>query len=109
MFNLALLVPLLAGAAHATAVSDRALIGDTLLDPSLLLPGLSKCGLLNDFLSPTSCHNSTAQKNLCCFNAPGGHFLQTQFWDYNSPVQWAGPADSWTIHGMSLVCTIVLH
>ncbi|KAI0085048.1 ribonuclease T2-like protein [Irpex rosettiformis] len=36
----------------------------------------------------------------CCFNAPGGHFLQTQFWDYESPLKWAGPNDSWTVHGL---------
>lgn len=44
-----------------------------------------------------SCHNSTVVKNLCCFNAPGGSLLQTQFWDTN-PV--SGPDDSWTIHGL---------
>jgi len=44
-----------------------------------------------------SCHNTTAQTNTCCFNAPGGQLLQTQFWDTN-PV--AGPTNSWTIHGL---------
>lgn len=44
-----------------------------------------------------SCHNTTVQENLCCFNSPGGSLLQTQFWD-TSPV--AGPSDSWTIHGL---------
>lgn len=44
-----------------------------------------------------SCHNTSAVANLCCFNAPGGALLQTQFWDTN-PV--AGPVDSWTIHGL---------
>ncbi|MCJ1250085.1 ribonuclease T2-like [Trapelia coarctata] len=44
-----------------------------------------------------SCHNTTVQTNTCCFNAPGGQLLQTQFWDTN-PV--AGPAKSWTIHGL---------
>lgn len=44
-----------------------------------------------------SCHNTTVVKNLCCFNAPGGSLLQTQFWDTN-PV--TGPEDSWTIHGL---------
>jgi ribonuclease T2 len=28
-----------------------------------------------------SCHNTTVVENLCCFNAPGGQLLQTQFWD----------------------------
>ena len=49
--------------------------------------------------APLSCHNTTVQTNLCCFNAPGGQLLQTQFWDSNPAT---GPADSWTIHG--LVC-----
>ena len=44
-----------------------------------------------------SCHNTTVVRNLCCFNAPGGSLLQTQFWDTN-PV--TGPEDSWTIHGL---------
>ena len=44
-----------------------------------------------------SCHNTTVQTNLCCFNAPGGQLLQTQFWDSNPAT---GPADSWTIHGL---------
>ena len=30
-----------------------------------------------------SCHNTTAVADLCCFNAPGGQLLQTQFWDTN--------------------------
>lgn len=47
--------------------------------------------------SQQSCHNTTAQANLCCFNAPGGALLQTQFWD-TDPV--TGPDDSWTIHGL---------
>ena len=80
----------------------RITIGGFLLDPSLLIPGRSKCNILNDInpFVPLSCHNTTVQNNLCCFNAPGGHFLQTQFWDYNSPVAFAGPNNSWTIHGM---------
>jgi ribonuclease T2 len=44
-----------------------------------------------------SCHNTTAQPNLCCFNSPGGALLQTQFWDTNPPT---GPDDSWTLHGL---------
>jgi ribonuclease T2 len=27
-----------------------------------------------------SCHNTTIVADLCCFNAPGGQLLQTQFW-----------------------------
>ena len=44
-----------------------------------------------------SCHNTTVQTNTCCFNAPGGQLLQTQFWD-SSPA--TGPADHWTVHGL---------
>ncbi len=44
-----------------------------------------------------SCHNTTAVSNLCCFNAPGGSLLQTQFWDTNPS---SGPSNSWTIHGL---------
>lgn len=44
-----------------------------------------------------SCHNTTVVDNLCCFNAPGGALLQTQFWDTNPA---SGPDDSWTIHGL---------
>ena len=45
----------------------------------------------------TSCQNTTAVADTCCFNAPGGQLLQTQFWDYNPTT---GPSDSWTIHGL---------
>lgn len=44
-----------------------------------------------------SCQNTTVQADLCCFNAPGGQLLLTQFWDTN-PV--TGPVDSWTVHGL---------
>jgi ribonuclease T2 len=44
-----------------------------------------------------SCHNTTVVENLCCFNAPGGQILQTQFWDTSPPT---GPDDSWTLHGL---------
>ncbi|KAJ6490792.1 ribonuclease T2-like protein [Mycena vitilis] len=44
-----------------------------------------------------SCTNTTAVKDLCCFEAPGGLLLQTQFWD-TSPS--TGPSESWTIHGL---------
>ncbi|KAH8107976.1 ribonuclease M [Cristinia sonorae] len=91
MLHFALLAPVFAGVAHAAAASEKLVIGDILLDPSLLLPGLS---------NPVSCHNTTVQKDTCCFNAPGGHFLQTQFWDYVSPAQFAGPSESWTVHGL---------
>lgn len=54
----------------------------------------SKCPLGQ---SELSCHNTTAVQNLCCFNAPGGQMLLTQFWD-TKPV--TGPVDSWTLHGL---------
>ncbi|KAF9055930.1 ribonuclease T2 [Panaeolus papilionaceus] len=44
-----------------------------------------------------SCHNSSSVGNLCCFEAPGGLLLQTQFWDTNPST---GPSNSWTIHGL---------
>ena len=44
-----------------------------------------------------SCQNTTAVSDTCCFNAPGGLFLLTQFWDTN-PV--TGPSNSWTVHGL---------
>lgn len=28
-----------------------------------------------------SCQNTTVVSNTCCFNAPGGQLVQTQFWD----------------------------
>ncbi|KAJ5312010.1 hypothetical protein PENANT_c022G04682 [Penicillium antarcticum] len=43
-----------------------------------------------------SCQSSSSTPT-CCFNYPGGAFLQTQFWD-TDPV--TGPSDSWTIHGL---------
>jgi ribonuclease T2 len=58
-------------------------------------------GAVNPFQSCSnpqlSCHNTTVVENLCCFNAPGGQLLQTQFWDTH-PV--TGPVDSWTLHGL---------
>ena len=45
----------------------------------------------------TSCQNTTAVSNTCCFNSPGGLLLQTQFWDTDPAT---GPTNSWTIHGL---------
>ena len=47
--------------------------------------------------SPLSCQNTTVVEDLCCFNAPGGQLLLTNFWDADPPV---GPEESWTIHGL---------
>ncbi len=44
-----------------------------------------------------SCHNTTVVSDTCCFNAPGGQFVQTQFWDYSPST---GPSNSWTVHGL---------
>ena len=44
-----------------------------------------------------SCHNTTVIKDTCCFAAPGGQLLQTQFWDTDPET---GPSNSWTIHGL---------
>ncbi|KAJ6520138.1 ribonuclease T2 [Mycena sanguinolenta] len=41
-----------------------------------------------------SCTNTSSVSNLCCFQAPGGQLLQTQF-----PSPSTGPSNSWTIHG----------
>ncbi|KIM47509.1 hypothetical protein M413DRAFT_201759 [Hebeloma cylindrosporum] len=57
---------------------------------SLLSSGCSTTG-------PQSCHNTTVVSDLCCFEAPGGLLLQTQFWDTNPST---GPSNSWTIHGL---------
>ena len=46
---------------------------------------------------PFSCSNTTIVEDLCCFEAPGGAVLLTQFWD-TAPS--TGPSDSWTIHGL---------
>jgi len=53
-----------------------------------------------------SCHNTTIVENLCCFNAPGGQMLQTQFWDYSPST---GPVDSWTVHGLWSVPRLLLY
>lgn len=44
-----------------------------------------------------SCQNTSVVEDLCCFNAPGGQMLQTQFWDTSPPT---GPSDAWTMHGL---------
>ncbi|CCH63049.1 hypothetical protein TBLA_0J00490 [Henningerozyma blattae CBS 6284] len=58
---------------------------------------------------PLSCHNNTFVEDSCCFEYPGGIFLQTQFWDYQPSRKGLnkteiekelGPLDSFTIHGL---------
>ena len=46
---------------------------------------------------PITCTNNTPVENSCCFESPGGIFLQTQFWDYSPPI---GKDDEWTLHGL---------
>lgn len=58
-------------------------------------PGTSVCSSCPN--AELSCHNASVVADTCCFNHPGGQFLQTQFWDTNPP---RGPRDSWTIHGL---------
>jgi ribonuclease T2 len=48
-------------------------------------------------LPELSCKTQFDSQDTCCFNYPGGHFEQTQFWDADPAV---GPDDSWTIHGL---------
>ncbi|PSS13085.1 hypothetical protein M430DRAFT_124994 [Amorphotheca resinae ATCC 22711] len=71
---------------------SRALAVSLLALPTALAGSPKSC--LNPQLS---CHNTTAVSDTCCFNAPGGQLLQTQFWD-TSPS--TGYSNSWTIHGL---------
>ncbi|CAD1780537.1 similar to Saccharomyces cerevisiae YPL123C RNY1 Vacuolar RNase of the T(2) family, relocalizes to the cytosol where it cleaves tRNAs upon oxidative or stationary phase stress [Maudiozyma barnettii] len=58
---------------------------------------------------PNTCRNTTEIKDSCCFEYPGGVFLQSQFWNYKTSkigmneseiVKELGPLDSFTIHGL---------
>ncbi|QLL30907.1 hypothetical protein HG536_0A07220 [Torulaspora globosa] len=58
---------------------------------------------------PLSCQNHTAIEDTCCFEYPGGIFLQSQLWDYipsrsgmddEELEKQLGPLDSFTIHGL---------
>uniref|UniRef100_A0A0W0FAY3 ribonuclease T2 n=1 Tax=Moniliophthora roreri TaxID=221103 RepID=A0A0W0FAY3_MONRR len=87
------------------ALVATAFIGTALASPARLTPFTSLDVLGRDVTlasgcsvsSSTSCHNTSAVSNFCCFEAPGGQLLQTQFWDTNPST---GPSDSWTIHGL---------
>ncbi|KAL3423835.1 Ribonuclease T2 [Phlyctema vagabunda] len=69
-----------------------------LLVSSLLLAPAAALGTAKTCSNPQlSCRNTTVVSDLCCFNAPGGQLLQTQFWD-TSPA--TGPSNSWTVHGL---------
>lgn len=65
-----------------------------LLSPSQRVLGGSPPSCVNPQIS---CQNTTAVQDTCCFNAPGGQLLQTQFWD---AVPATGPVDHWTVHGL---------
>lgn len=51
-----------------------------------------------------SCQNASEDQDTCCFNYPGGLFLQTQFWDAHPAT---GPADRWTVHGLWYVLVAI--
>ncbi|KAF1830553.1 ribonuclease T2 [Decorospora gaudefroyi] len=103
------------GVHNAAAAASRALVADSTAMPSLrtlskiafggaqvLLGGGGGLPVEGTYTqtcpnAQLSCHNTTAVTDTCCFNAPGGQFLLTQFWDA-SPA--TGPDDSWTVHGL---------
>lgn len=58
---------------------------------------------------PLTCHNKTQQLDTCCFEYPGGIFLQSQFWNYKPSrrglneselINQLGPLKSFTVHGL---------
>ncbi|KAL8896248.1 MAG: hypothetical protein Q9207_007796 [Kuettlingeria erythrocarpa] len=63
------------------------------LIPAALIAGNTVLGGTPATCSNTqlSCQNTTAVADTCCFNAPGGLLLQTQFWDTTPPT---GPSNS---------------
>lgn len=59
--------------------------------------------------TPLTCRNETTIPDQCCFEYPGGIFLQSQFWNFKPSSLWLneteivrelGPIDSFTIHGL---------
>ncbi|KAI0718938.1 ribonuclease T2 [Cerioporus squamosus] len=87
----------------AATLALGALAGFTIATPSLTTP-VDAMNLFSKRISsgcstsgPASCHNTTKETDLCCFESPGGLLLQTQFWDTNPST---GPSNSWTIHGL---------
>ncbi|KAG8738791.1 ribonuclease T2-like [Ceratobasidium sp. 428] len=91
---LAALVSFALGGFLAVSATPAADLVGSIPSTLSLLPGCAKsCG----WNAATSCRNTTVQSDLCCFNAPGGQFLLTQFWDFSPAV---GPSDAWTIHGL---------
>ncbi|KAJ7070734.1 ribonuclease T2 [Mycena amicta] len=89
MFATSLLVASLIGAVSASP-SFSPWSSEDLFKRASLSSGCSTSGT-------ASCTNTSSVSNLCCFQAPGGLLLQTQFWD-TSPS--TGPSNSWTVHGL---------
>ncbi|CED84785.1 Ribonuclease, T2 family [Phaffia rhodozyma] len=58
--------------------------------------GLTVCSNNSGATYPVSCSVGTPS-NTCCTESPGGHIVQTQFWD-TAPA--TGPTTSWTVHGL---------
>ncbi|RPD65087.1 ribonuclease T2 [Lentinus tigrinus ALCF2SS1-7] len=87
----------------AATLALGALAGSAIATPSLTSP-VDAMNLFSKRISSgcstsgsASCHNTTKQTDLCCFESPGGLLLQTQFWDTDPST---GPSNSWTIHGL---------
>ncbi|KFY41671.1 hypothetical protein V494_02869 [Pseudogymnoascus sp. VKM F-4513 (FW-928)] len=78
--------------APSTVVNPPSTISSTSQAPTSSAPPPMSCPN-----AQLSCHNTTAVADLCCFNAPGGQLLLTQFWDTDPST---GPVDAWTIHGL---------
>ncbi|KIJ53795.1 hypothetical protein M422DRAFT_222496 [Sphaerobolus stellatus SS14] len=86
ILSIASLFPLL-------SLVSAAVVSDTSLS-SLFPRASSGCGTSGQI----SCHNTTRQTDLCCFEAPGGLLLQTQFWDTSGPG--VNLPTTWTVHGL---------
>ncbi|CAK5277098.1 unnamed protein product [Mycena citricolor] len=86
MLPVAAVLALIAAAPFASASLIKPLLSRQAT--SRISSGCSSSGAL-------SC--SSSKSGTCCFEAPGGLLLQTQFWD-TSPS--TGPSNSWTIHGL---------
>ncbi|KAJ7087541.1 ribonuclease T2 [Mycena belliarum] len=89
MLAVAAALAALLGSSAASVLSSFASLDERALMPTIA-SGCSTTGT-------ASCTNTSSVSNLCCFEAPGGLLLQTQFWD-TSPS--TGPTNSWTIHGL---------
>lgn len=74
------------------------IIASLVVLPLALGSGLAGTGASCKAPLQLSCSNTTAVANTCCFNAPGGQLVQTQFWDAGSSS--TGPTNSWTLHGL---------